>query len=466
MGSVNLIKYGPDALLAPGLNCHYEKELRMSESIEHANKDIRRELTHLNYDLSFGKEGGIERDAMTWSQAKRVVQERVDKIDGEIPPKRIRSDRKTWYMLEIHCPKEIERAGREDEFFEAMFEALNECMDGTLIWGQIHKDEVHEYHDYLGKDASGKAQYELKESQHHMDVIGVPFDPEKGVNMKSFMNPQRLQTTQERVHKRVLDQFGVDMWTYKGHSDTTIAMYKEQEAEIRKTRELTMQREAKELELSSLSEQAVSLKEEAEKIRSDAYEEVESLSHAIEEGRYGSFTQKESVIGYSKKVEKTYYEVPEDDLRRLLGIAQMSKELQEEKAQQLKTADEIEKEWDDFFRHKSDFDAERRSFEKEKLDFESGRVERAKSDLDVLASVADPTGEMTSKLSEFEASPEYEKLRELYTLSAKVDRCEPYDVPEMVRDHGVDGALKLVREDLDRQEGVTRKVDHDMTIGF
>lgn len=238
MGSVGLKKYGPSDLLAVGLNCHYDKELRASETIEHANKDINRDLTHLNYDLSLDEHGHVERDAMTWTQAKAKLQREVDEIDEEIPPKRLREDRRTWFMLEIHCPKELEKARKEDEFFADAFKTLNASMDGNLIWGQVHKDEVHEYRNYLGKDASGKPLSETRESMMHMDVIGIPSDPERGINMKHFMNKERIKKMQDSVHEMVLEKYGIDIWTYAGHSDITVDQLKEQSEALAKTAEL------------------------------------------------------------------------------------------------------------------------------------------------------------------------------------------------------------------------------------
>ena len=313
MGRVSLKRCSPSMLLSAGLDCHYDKELRRSESIEHANKDIDRTKTKLNYDVSPGFPTGIERDQMSWSQAKRKIQKKVDEIDEKIPPKRVREDRKTWFMLEIHCPKEIEKKGLEDEFFAKAFEALNASMDGNLIWGQIHKDEVHEYQKY-----TGKGNVESKESMMHMDVIGIPNDPEKGINMKSFMNQQRIKQMQVSVHAMVLKEFGVDMWTYEGHSDITVDQLKEQSATLVRTAEMTREAELKQGELERL------------KVQTDV--ERESLAEITEskaklEGIEVPETWSPYHKGFGKDKHIESYEVPYAEAMNVLRRAELNSNL-------------------------------------------------------------------------------------------------------------------------------------------
>ena len=178
------------------LRKHYDLEMR--KETNHSNTDIDKAKTYLNYNLTC-QNGNITQN-ITWIEIEQGIQDEIERIDAITPPKRLRTDRKTNYILEVVCPKEIEAMGREDEFFEKAYQAYDEMMPGSLVGAQVHKDEKHIYID------SGNVK---RESLYHMDMFGVPNTKAHGINMKIFMDQAKIIQIQDTIQKITIKEFGI-----------------------------------------------------------------------------------------------------------------------------------------------------------------------------------------------------------------------------------------------------------------
>ena len=178
------------------LRKHYDLEMR--KETNHSNTDIDKAKTYLNYNLTC-QNGNITQN-ITWIEIEQGIQDEIERIDAITPPKRLRTDRKTNYILEVVCPKEIEAMGREDEFFEKAYQAYDAMMPGSLVGAQVHKDEKHIYID------SGNVK---RESLYHMDMFGVPNTKAHGINMKIFMDQVKIIQIQDTIQAMTIKEFGI-----------------------------------------------------------------------------------------------------------------------------------------------------------------------------------------------------------------------------------------------------------------
>lgn len=154
-----------------GQNPHFNNDRR--ERVNHANEDIDKALTHLNYYLG----------ANSFEEMTRKGTQMIKEYDQEHPPKRVKKDRKTILEETIWCPKELEE--KQEEFFRRIYEEMEKEFPGCIVGGCVHLDEKHEYIDANTK--------EKKESLHHLHLFKVPYSSENGVNMKSFCTKAYLR---------------------------------------------------------------------------------------------------------------------------------------------------------------------------------------------------------------------------------------------------------------------------------
>lgn len=152
-----------------GVHIYREKD----DGHAHSNESINSDLTQQNFSMM-----GLDKDEVI-----KKVNDLRKKYDELIPPKRVKKDRKTYYTLNVPCPASIPKDKRDD-FFVRAYEELNKVFDGQFIDGVVHKDEVHSYIDPNTK--------EERQSLEHMHIIGVPFDDEKGLNMKACITREKL----------------------------------------------------------------------------------------------------------------------------------------------------------------------------------------------------------------------------------------------------------------------------------
>lgn len=193
-----------------GIGIHYDEEIRGNVGF-HSNKDIDTSKSYLNYNHGPYKK---------WKDMAEAMKEEIAKVDREIPPKRIRKDRKTWLIAEVHCPKEIEEMGKEDAFFQKAYGVLGKVFDDHVIGAQIHKDEVHEYRQK--KDGS----IEKRESRMHMDLFIVPVT-KIGINMKTFLNRKRIVAANKVMQEMTAKEYGISYHTGAGKNKDTVETLKE-----------------------------------------------------------------------------------------------------------------------------------------------------------------------------------------------------------------------------------------------
>ncbi len=238
-----------------GRNRHYGKEER--EAMRHSNTDIDKGLSHLNYDYG----------TKDYAEAIQRYKEKIEQIDAISPPKRVTRDRITGYSLLIPCPKEIERAGKSDLFFDKTWEFLERWMpEGSLVHGQVHKDEVHKYYD--------SHKQEWVESCEHMHVEGIAYaewkdkkgNERKGINGKNFFDRDKLyRRLNKDFAKMVFEEFGIEFNTKEGAYRETVEALKAES----KIAEYQYQTQKAEQEMVQAKSEVQAYKDEAEFVQMD-----------------------------------------------------------------------------------------------------------------------------------------------------------------------------------------------------
>lgn len=170
-----------------GVHIYREKD----DGHTHSNESINSKLTEQNFSMM-----GLTKDEVI-----KKVNDLKKKYDEKIPPKRVKKDRKTYYTLNVPCPASIPKDKRDD-FFVRAYEELNKVFGGQFIDGVVHKDEVHSYIDPKTK--------EERQSLEHMHIIGVPFDDEKGLNMKAVITREKLTEMNKAMVDLCKDEFSLE----------------------------------------------------------------------------------------------------------------------------------------------------------------------------------------------------------------------------------------------------------------
>lgn len=194
MASLDIQKYTKQQ--AGGLAVHLDNEHRKA-SKTHANKHIDTSLSDLNYYI------GCEDYYDMYKRANKRLEE-SDKIK---PPQKKVPNRKTHLMIEIKCPKDLEQAGRSEEFFDKTYHWLVGYLGDENVHGAVvHCDEVHDYYDPVKKC--------MVESLEHMHVMASPHTEEKGINCKAFMNKWFLINIQKDFNQWFLQEYGFEYQTH------------------------------------------------------------------------------------------------------------------------------------------------------------------------------------------------------------------------------------------------------------
>lgn len=168
------------------------------EDVDYRNKYVDKSWSELNYTI-----GG---DYMTTAQVMRKLKTRIEQIDREIPPKRIKKDRVLVMTFSIPVPPGLSPL-KEARFFEIAYDELAKCCGGrqNLSPGYVHRDEVHSYRDAV----TG----EMRTSRAHMHVAGIPFTREKGVNGKAFETKARMIQLNKAIDERCRRELSVPFMT-------------------------------------------------------------------------------------------------------------------------------------------------------------------------------------------------------------------------------------------------------------
>ena len=205
-----------------GLHIYREKD----DGHLHSNNHINSDLTEQNFSMM----------GLTKNEVINKVNDLRKEYDEKIPPKRVKKDRKTYYTLNVPCPASIPKEKRDD-FFCRAYEELNKVFGGQFIDGVVHKDEVHSYIDPKTK--------EERQSLEHMHIIGVPFDEEKGLNMKAVITREKLTEMNQCMIDLCKEEFNIEWNVGTGKSKLEVEELKANslKAEIELKKDLVEQTE-------------------------------------------------------------------------------------------------------------------------------------------------------------------------------------------------------------------------------
>ena len=196
---------------------HFDEELRAT--VDHENEHIDRSLSHMNYALG----------AASYAEAVRALEERTKAVDAVLPPKRIRKDRVTGFSLYTVCPEEIQKAGKEDEFFQKAHEAFCRIFGPENVHGSfIHKDERHEYVDARTR--------ETRTSLYHAHTIVSAFVPGKGINGKQACTRSSMKTVNKALEE-ICREYGIEWHTGQGKETRTMDELKAASAKAERERQ-------------------------------------------------------------------------------------------------------------------------------------------------------------------------------------------------------------------------------------
>lgn len=162
------------------------------KDVEYNNKEINKELTHLNFHLYWTKEC----EKMTAREEVNRLKKRVAELDKIKPPKRLRKDRVTTCSFVISAPGGLKSREEETKFFRLAYGALTKFCGGkeNVSGAYIHYDEVHEYFDPEKK--------KMVTSRPHMHVQGITWTDQFGVNGKNFETRERLKSLNKTIDER------------------------------------------------------------------------------------------------------------------------------------------------------------------------------------------------------------------------------------------------------------------------
>ena len=254
---------------------HFDKETRMKS--EHGNTDINKELTPLNYEI--GTSG--------FSETLKKLDARIKEVDAELPPIRVKKDRKTVIMLEVKCPETIPDE-RKKEFFTKAYEVIEKRYGSeNVAGGFVHADEVHKYIDphfavqeidpETGKVEINEISKE-RESLQHIHIFVAPFVPGKGINKSMFMKRGTMIELNNLMDKMCIQNFGVPYmkgyYTRKGRSIKSLKMESDIEAVRLEFNKAVDEKNKAEKERDGMIDSALEAESNAKKIKKDSEEKV------------------------------------------------------------------------------------------------------------------------------------------------------------------------------------------------
>ena len=196
---------------------HFDEALRAT--VDHENEHIDRSLSHLNYALGVA----------SYAEAVRRMEERTKEVDAVLPPQRVRKDRVTGLSLYTVCPEEIQKAGKEDEYFRKVHEAFCRIFGPENVHGSfIHKDERHEYLD----TRTG----ETRTSLYHAHTIISAYVPGKGINGKQACTRSSMRTVNKALEE-ICREYGIEWHTGRGKESRTMDELKAESARLERQRQ-------------------------------------------------------------------------------------------------------------------------------------------------------------------------------------------------------------------------------------
>lgn len=216
-------------------------DVSADSKVHYRNGFIDKRKTHENYKVSARRDrfGGVR-----FFEIARL-QDRIKRIDTELPPRRRRKDRVVAISFCVYKPEGISEEN-ERAFFEMAYQHIAACCGGeeNLTVGYVHRDEIHQYIDAI----TG----EKRTSVAHMHVIGIPYLPGIGINGKQFMTADRMQALNESIDNECQRCFGCQFLTgvksRSGRSVEDLSLASEKKAlEMSREREKEYQKKLEEV---------------------------------------------------------------------------------------------------------------------------------------------------------------------------------------------------------------------------
>ena len=167
---------------------HCDKDMRLHDN--HRNKDIRKELTHLNTQLP-----DRPYDVVCSMYDRKIAE--LDRIKGANK----RQDRVTGFALEIPAPLDI-RESDKAKWFQEVYTLICAQYDyRNVVQYYVHYDEVH---DYLHAENGMK-----KTSRVHAHCLVIP-EHEGKLNGKWFSSRPNMIKLNNDIHAMTASNFGVE----------------------------------------------------------------------------------------------------------------------------------------------------------------------------------------------------------------------------------------------------------------
>ena len=192
MASANWMKMNNQK--AGAMTIHLGTEERASH--DHSNKHIDPEKSYLNTTIGCND----------YKDALGKLRDRNAEVDKVLPPQRDMGARRVVACsIEIPCPYQIQAQGKDQEFFEVMYKAMQNYFGTENVHGGfVHRDEQHLYHDKHGNECI---------SLYHMHTLVSPCT-DKGINGKAFETKKRLKEFNTLVNRECERVFGIELNTH------------------------------------------------------------------------------------------------------------------------------------------------------------------------------------------------------------------------------------------------------------
>lgn len=294
---------------AGAMKRHLDKYAR--EFKNHSNKDIDQSKSHLNTYIGCND----------YDEAYQAMLQRVAEVDEIQPPQKDMKDRRIIScMIEVPCPLAIQEQGRDQEFFEAMFEEMQKYFGAENVHGMfVHRDEQHEY-----TDKDGIKQISL----FHGHTLLSAYTKEKGINGKAFETKKRLREFNKAIDDRCKEQFGMPYNSGGVSHKQKVEALKKEKSLHQKIAEKKAEISDNNVTLQNLNHAIENGKEELNQINNEAKEAYylkESLQKEVEPLQSIIDRRNRLAKQYDKKIKSSklhpdYWLVHDDIITEFLNV--------------------------------------------------------------------------------------------------------------------------------------------------
>lgn len=191
---------------------NWQKQTRQKAGAmqRHLNAKERMEVKHSNPDIDKSRCGeNYYIGCNDYADAYKAMCRRVDEVDKECPPQRVRKDRAVCCSLYAPCPQEIFDSGRSQEFFNELHNVYRNFFGSENVHGGcVHLDEMHNYiEDGVEKMSLAHSTTLVSCYVEWKDKNG---NERRGINGKNFETKARLNALNKAVCDMVRDKFGIE----------------------------------------------------------------------------------------------------------------------------------------------------------------------------------------------------------------------------------------------------------------